>query len=330
MSHETLPDTTSRLGELALASRLHRFADALSGEAAVLYRDLGTGFQPRWFPAFQTLAQASPLPITALARALGLTHPGSRQIAEQMIAAGVVRELRKGQDRRQRLLALTPKGRRLQQTLTPVWEEIRLAAREFLEEAGIDVLGALDRLESLQRERSIMDRARDRLGMPARNRLEIVPYRPAYRKHFQALHASRRGARAADGLLESVLLDDPNAKILHQGGSILFALQDGVVTGTCATRRHRGGEMELCLLAVGAETGRRRIEEALVEAAIDQGRLTGRKELYFCPARGQEAVQRLSRRFGFRGAPAPSFLHPELRQSHAVLRRDLTFDPKDK
>jgi DNA-binding MarR family transcriptional regulator/N-acetylglutamate synthase-like GNAT family acetyltransferase len=328
MSKETPPDTTSRLGELALASRLRRLADALSEEAAALYDDLGTDFQPRWFPFFQTLAHTSPLPITALARALGLTHPGTRQIAEQMIQAGVVRELSKGRDRRQRLLALTPKGRRLQKTLTPVWEEIRMAAREFLEEAGIDLLGALAQLESLQRERSIMDRARDRLGMPARNRLEIVPYRPAFRKHFQTFHRSQRATRAADGLLESVLLKDPNQTILRQGGSILFAVQDGVVAGTCALRRHRGGEVELCLLAVAAELDGRKIEEALLETAISQSRLAGREELYFCPGRGQEAARRLSRRFGFHGAPPPSFLHPELRRSRVALKRDLTFDPK--
>ena len=200
MSPRRRADTTAHLGELALASRLHRLADALSDEAAALYHDLGSDFQPRWFPFFQTLVHTSPLPITALAQALGLTHPGARQIAEQMIEAGLVRELRKGRDRRQRLLSLTPKGRRLQETLAPVWGEIRAAAREFMEEAGIDLLAVLDRLESLQRERSIMDRARDRLGMPARSRLEIVPYRPAFRKHFRALHRSRPPARAADGL----------------------------------------------------------------------------------------------------------------------------------
>ena len=330
MNHEPLPDTTSRLGELALASRLRRLADALSEDAAVLYRDLGADFQPRWFPVFQTLAHTSPLPITALAQALGLTHPGSRQIAEQMIRAGVVRELRKGRDRRQRLLALTTKGQRLQKTLTPVWEEIRLAARGFLEEAEIDLVSALDRIESLHQERSIMDRARARLGMPARNRLEIVPYRPAFRKHFQALHDSRQGARAADGLLESVLLENPNAKILHRGGSILFALQDGVVTGACALRRHRSGEVELCLLAVAPALDGCGVEEALLASAIQQSRLTDQKELYFCPGRRQEAVRRLSRSLGFHRAPPPSFLHPELRQAVAVLKCDLTFDTKDK
>ncbi len=327
MHKERPPDTITRLGELALASRLRRLADSFTEEAEDLYRDLGMDFQPRWFPLFQTLVQTSPLPITALAQALGLTHPGTRQIAEQLIEAGLVRELRRGRDRRERLLALTPKGRRLQETLSPIWAGIRSAARGFLEEAGIDLLGALDRLEALHRRRSIMDRTRDRLQMPARRRLEIVSYRPALRKHLRSLHDSARAARMADGVLRSALLEDPNARILRPGGSILFALKDGAVKGTCALRRHKTSQFELCLLTVSPDLDARPVEAAFLEAAADQLRRVGQSELYFCPRRTQRLAVQLGRRLGFQPTPAPAFLHPELRRSHLALKRNFAPAP---
>lgn len=314
----------SDLRELGMASRLHRLADSLSEEAGALYRDLGVDFQPRWFPCFHILADTSPLPVTALARSLGLTHTGARQIAEQMIQAGLVRELRRGRDRRERPLSLTPKGKKTHRALVPVWAEIRSAARELLDEAGIDLVGALERVEAVQAERSIMDRVRERLDLSPRQRLTIVPYRPAYKKHLQALHRPGGTGRTADGLPESVLLENPNGMILRAGGSILFALQDGHVVGTCALRRHRGGENELCLLAVTHEVRGRRVDETLVREAATRARSAGTQELYFCAHRGRREVLRMCRHLGFRSTHAPPFLNPEVRRSRVTLKLVLT------
>jgi DNA-binding MarR family transcriptional regulator len=320
MSTTITNDTISDLRELGLASRLHRLADSLSEEAGTLYRDLGADFQPRWFPLFHLLAQASPLPITALARSLGLTHPGARQIAEQLIEAGLIREVARGRDQRERPLTLTPRGRKMHRTLAPVWAEIRAAAREMLEEVGIDLVGALERIEAIQEERSIMDRVRERMDLPPRRRLEIVPYRPAFKKHFQALHRPGRPGRTADGLPASLLLDDPNRMILRPGGSILFALRDGEVVGTCARRRHPGGEDELCLLAVTHEVRERNVDEALLREAAVRAQAEGIRALYLCAHRGRHDVLRLCRRLGFRRAHAPPFLHPEVRPSRVTLK----------
>jgi DNA-binding MarR family transcriptional regulator len=324
MTRQPPQDTIAALGELALASRLRRLADTLSEEAAELYRDLGTGFEPRWFPLLQTLAQASPQPITALARALGLTHPGTRQIAEQMLQAGLLRESRRGGDRRERLLGLTPKARRLQKSLAPVWQAIRQGVRGYLDDAGVDLLKVLGRLEEVERERSVMDRVRSSLGLPARRRLEIALYRPAYRKYYRELLSAEKPGRAADGASEAALIRDPNGLILRRGGRILFALQDGAVAGTCVLRRYRGGEWELCLVAVsaGGPAGSG-VEDALAAAAVDEVRRAGCSELYFCPPRGRTALVRLGRRLGFRRAPPPAFIAPEARRSHLVLILEL-------
>ena len=42
-------DLIAQLGELALASRLHRLADGLQRDVTDLYAELGLDFQARWF-----------------------------------------------------------------------------------------------------------------------------------------------------------------------------------------------------------------------------------------------------------------------------------------
>jgi ribosomal protein S18 acetylase RimI-like enzyme/DNA-binding MarR family transcriptional regulator len=294
-------DIFAELGELALASRLRRLSETMMAEGEELYRDLGVTFRPRWFPAFHALSKRSPLAVGELAGALGVSHTAVAKIAEEMLRAGLIRIARDGRgDRRRRLYALTAAGKRTLRSLKPVWREIGKAVREALVEAGVDLLPDIERFEKAFARRSVSDRVREPLRLTPRRRLEIVDYRPAYKKHFQSLNEEWLLGHFTIEKEDAAVLADPMGRVIRTGGCVLFALWDGEVAGTCAVMKHSNGLLELCKMAVRPDDRRRGIGEALVTAAIDRARSMGARELHLRTSPELADAIRLYRRAGFK------------------------------
>jgi DNA-binding MarR family transcriptional regulator/N-acetylglutamate synthase-like GNAT family acetyltransferase len=293
-------DIVEQLGELALATRLKRLSERLQRDVSLVYRELDVDFQARWFAPLYALGKESPQAITDLARMLGLSHPAVNQIAGQMIRNGLLQETRDRRDERRRLLRLSAKGRRLLKQLEPVWQEIRMANAELLEETGVDLLSDLARIEAALAARSMAERVRRRLGLQPAARLHIVDYRPAYKKHFAVLN--RRWLQQYFTLEESdvQLLSDPNGKILKQGGAVLFALLDGEVVGTAALLRHGEAAWELAKMAVAPPARGRGIGETLARAIITRAGVQGARQLFLQTSPKLTAAGRLYRKLGFR------------------------------
>jgi len=294
-------DIFAELAELALASRLKRLSETMMGEGEELYRDLGITFRPRWFPAFYALGKRSPLPVGELAAALGVSHTAVAKIADEMLRAGLIRLARNGRgDRRRSLYALSPEGKRTHRRLEPVWREIGRAVSELLGESGGDLLAGIGRFEKAFARRSVVDRVRERLELPPRRRLQVVDYRPAYKKHFRSLNEEWLREHFTVEEEDALLLADPMGRIVRKGGCVLFALWDGEVAGTCAIVKHPNGLLELCKMAVRPDLRRRDIGTALVTAAIERARSMGARELYLRTSPELEAAVRLYRRVGFK------------------------------
>ena len=122
------------LGPLAFASRLKRLQDRLLRDAKRIYRELDSGFQPRWFLPFYALSSRSQVSITQLAASLSLSHAAVNHIAKELMDAGFVAESRDTHDDRKRLLSLTDKGYAMADKLSPVWSAFRSATQELFEE----------------------------------------------------------------------------------------------------------------------------------------------------------------------------------------------------
>ena len=60
-------DLIDQLGELALASRLHRLADTLQKDVTRIYAELGLDFEARWFPVLAALRDGRSRSVTGLA-----------------------------------------------------------------------------------------------------------------------------------------------------------------------------------------------------------------------------------------------------------------------
>ena len=301
MTRERREDVFAELGALALASRLKRMSETMMAEGEGLYRDLGIEFRPRWFPAFYALAKRSPQAVGELAAALGVSHTAVAKTADEMVRARLIRVVRDGRgDRRRSLYALAPDGKRALKRLEPVWRVIGRAVVELLAESKGDLLRDLTRFEKAFARKSVADRVRERMHLEPRRRLEIVDYRPAYKKHFRSLNEEWIREHFEIEKEDVSILGDPMGRIVRRGGSVLFALWDGEVAGTCAVIKHPGGHVELAKMAVRRDLRRRGIGSALVAAAIDRARSMGARDLRLRTDLALEDAIRLYRRAGFR------------------------------
>ena len=120
------PHSTVGLGTL-----LRHVLDEMDGDIATVLADLGTpGFRPRFSPVVRALVMLGPVPISDLARAIGVTHSAASQTVAQMASRGFV-ALKPGEDARQRVVHLTAKARALLPKIEAEWAATASAAAEM-------------------------------------------------------------------------------------------------------------------------------------------------------------------------------------------------------
>lgn len=147
----------------AVGTLLRHVLEQLDGDVAAIGRDLGlTDYRPRYSPVVRALVAGGPLPIRAIAEAVGVTHSAASQTVAQMARAGLV-TLEAGKDARQRIVRLTPKAHALLPTIETEWAATVAALRGLdaelpmpLEDLLSEVAAALDR-------RPFRDRVADHL-----------------------------------------------------------------------------------------------------------------------------------------------------------------------
>ncbi len=316
-------DLMTALGELALASRLRRLGERLSHDASAVYSEMGIDFDPRWFTLFFALGRRSPQSPGDLAEQLGLTHTAIIQIAAQMTKHGLLEDRRDPKDERRRLLRLSRKGKIRLKMLEPIWEEIRAANAELLGESGATLLANVAAVEIALDAKPMAERVRERLALPPGGAIEIVDYRPAYKKHFRSLNEAWLTEHFSIEAEDAALLADPNRRILRKGGEILFALAGERVAGTCALLNHGDGVMELGKMAVAADLRRRGIGSALLDTCFARAAARGAPAIYLHTSSELKAANGLYRRAGFRKVQSSPLPRYNYERPTFTMRRDL-------
>ena len=162
-------DYIRQLGPVVLDHRFRRMMEALLRTAQDVYDARGLEFRSRWASTFQLLHGGSPLAVGEIAARLRLTHPGVIGITDEMIAAGIIRAVRDEDDARRRMIALTPKGRRMAPELFRVWKELGAAQRERFVAAGCDILPILDKVDDSLERHSLAQEVVERLARKSRD-----------------------------------------------------------------------------------------------------------------------------------------------------------------
>lgn len=298
-------ETIRKLGMLAFASRLKRLSERLMQDVRLVYRREGLDFEPRWFLVFYQLIEASPMSITAIAEAVGITHPAVNQIAAEMEKAGLIASSPDPRDRRKRCLALTPLGKKVARAIRPLWADIESATREVVESTGVDLLRAVETIESALETKGVCPRVLDRMERRRNESVRILDFETKYRSHFKTLNYQwlREFFRIEER--DRQVLEDPENRILAPGGRIFFAQSGRRIVGTCALIRVDPRTFELAKMAVTREYRRRRIGQRLAEHAIDTARSLGASSLILYTSPKLEAAVALYRKLGFQPVPVP-------------------------
>lgn len=135
-----------------LGTQLRLLTALLDGDVQALYEEAGAPFRPRFFPIVRQLLSDGSAPVSVLARATGVSQPAATQTIRQMADLGLV-TLSAGEDARQRMVRLTPRGMELADQLQPLWSAVALAAHDLdleLPHPLAETLGAA--LDALARE----------------------------------------------------------------------------------------------------------------------------------------------------------------------------------
>lgn len=303
-----MEDFLEELGALALGGRLKRLADALMQDGGRIYEQVHPGFQSRWVAVFSYLYKKGPTSITALAKGLGVSHPGINKIANELIEVRLVAPYRDRNDKRKRVLALTSSGREKYKVLEPTLRDIRQALQVAIDEPGGEFMAQLTALEQSFGRRNFASRFRDQQDKEP-GVIEIRTFEPAYAEAFRTLNMSWIEHYFKVEEADRQVLGDPVGEIIDPGGDILFAVSRGhdQVVGTCALIRLENETAELAKMAVAEEAKGKQVGLLLGEAVIEQARARGFQTLVLESNRKLTPAIRLYKKLGF---VEKSFPHP--------------------
>ncbi len=311
-------DLIKQLGPLALASRLKRLSDRLMRDGFRIYREQRLEFEPRWFTVFYLLSRKSPLAVTEISHELQITHPAVNQVAGIMEKAGLIVSRRDKTDERKRLLSLSPSGKELAAKLKPIWKDIKEANQELLDESGVDLLGTLDKIENALDETEMFDRIMLHIKSRQAEAVEIIDYKPRYRKYFKTLNREWLKKYFSVEPVDDKLLSDPEGEIIKRGGKILFARVDGKIVGTAALIKHDKTTYELAKMAVTEKAQGRQVGKRLALEMIDRARSLGACIVLLNTNPKLTAANNLYRSLGF------VQVSPRVQQSFSYQRPTIT------
>jgi DNA-binding MarR family transcriptional regulator/predicted GNAT family acetyltransferase len=316
-------DLIKQLGTLALASRLKQLSDALMQGVDLLYKEQKVTFHPRWFPVAYLLSRKSPMAVTEVAEAVGLTHPAVNQTATQMSRHGLLLSRKDKNDERRRLLSLSKKGQQTVATLAPLWKIIQECTDELLVESGIDFLDAIVKIEKQLEKKNVYERVSGRLRGHDGDRVHVEEYRPAFKKHFRQLNIEWLKEYFEVEKDDEKILNDPRRYILNRGGRIFFASLNDEIVGTAALLKHSRQTYEIVKMAVTGKHRGRGIGKQLCQAAINKAAELGANEVLVATSRKLEAANSLYRKLGFIEIDKPSFYVQEYKRPTIYMKLTL-------
>ncbi len=296
-------DFLSALGYLALGSRLRRLSDDLMGDAARFYKLHDVSFSPKWFGLFRLLIEQPNLSIGEAASQLGLTHPAISQMAKELAEVGLLTSKTDAKDERRRTIELTKKGRDLAAKMEPVWAAIEEASRELSEDAGLDIIAKLEKLEQAMRERPMIDRIQTRYLSRG---LRLADIDAKTRDNFRTLNLAWLEKNFTLEPIDEKVLKNPEQEIVSKGGSAIMALMDNEAVGTVAVKPMTDARWELMKLAVDPKHRGKGIGERLTREAMTRARKRGAKTLYLETSRILEPAVRLYKKLGFKEIERPA------------------------
>lgn len=144
-------------GTLALSTRLQRLSEQLRKDGALVYKEFGIDFEPKWFPVIFTLHHKTTLSVVEIANEIGYTHPSTISLLKELEKQQMIISKKDKTDERKRLIELAPKGMELIEKMKPVWEIISKVLGEISDNEN-HLLKAINEAEEKMANQSFLQR----------------------------------------------------------------------------------------------------------------------------------------------------------------------------
>lgn len=144
-------------GTLALSTRLQRLSEQLRKDGALVYKEFGIDFEPKWFPVIFTLHHKNLLSVVEIANEIAYTHPSTISLLKELEKQQMIISKKDKTDERKRLIELAPKGIELIKKMKPAWEIISQVLEEVADNEN-HLLKAINEAEEKIAKQSFLQR----------------------------------------------------------------------------------------------------------------------------------------------------------------------------
>jgi DNA-binding MarR family transcriptional regulator len=151
-------DFIESLGPAFFAHRLRRLSEALVEDCGGWFRRVGVTSPPKAASTLLLLRQKGPQSVTQIAERLRLSHPMIINVTRELETLDMVFSGADPTDRRRRPIALTQAGEIQADRIGLVNAMMTKAYGRLFEDAAVDPMDAINRLEQALRTRPFSDR----------------------------------------------------------------------------------------------------------------------------------------------------------------------------
>lgn len=138
--------------DITLGSLLRLLVERLDRDVEEAYRRAGLRFRPRYKTIAAMLGEAGEMTIGEIVARTGLAQPSISNTLAAMVKDGII-DIRRGEDRRERLVSLSDAARSQFARLEDQWARTASAAASLDEELGINLEHTISSaLEALERK----------------------------------------------------------------------------------------------------------------------------------------------------------------------------------
>lgn len=267
---------------MAIGSRLRMLTDKITNDAELIHKMYGIDIRAKWFPVFFVLTQGEAKTITAIAREIGHSHPSVSNIVKEMVAKGIVKEIKDKADGRRNLIALSPKGKEMSEILIEECADMTVTIEDISSQAHHDLWQAIEEWEYLLSGKSLLERIKEVKKQRESRDIQLTRYAPCYQQAFKSLSEEWINKYFHMEEADYAAVNNPQELIIDKGGEIFVALYKNEPVGVCALLKMKDEQYdyELSKLAVSPKVQGKGIGLLLGQAAVRKAKELGGRKLY--------------------------------------------------
>lgn len=322
---KNMTDILTPLGHLAGGSRFKRISDKLYIDGNRIYKDKDLPFKSTWFSVYYALASAeAPLTILDIAAHIAFTHITVKNILREMEDEGLVTIKPNPNDKRSKLVCLSPKGKNLLKKLRPLWTSISRALSDVFTAGHPDIVNILNRIDRAIEGSPIYQRVNEPDKV---KKIAVVDYTPQLKPAFQQLVRPWL-LEVLNGQLEKedeFVLEHPDKAYLDTGGFIFFARVYGPahdIAGCVVLKRLNENEFEFAKLYIKNDYRNLGLATRLIERCITRCKENEAGRLWLQTTLRMQAAHKLYYKLGFKDNPAPPHM-TVLARTEKIMSLDL-------